>query len=305
MFLGSNPNCRVRVCFVAVKSMAINRKLPVVSSFWYGSDLSWMEALCIQSYLDNGHHFILYTAERLEGIPEGAEVRPASEIFWPPPFDISDNDRLRVAVFSDLFRLYLIQKTDCIWVDLDAYCVRPFDFDSPYVFGKSLSGGFLTGVLKLPKDSQTLTSMIDFLTSANPTQPWRGASLHRTNLRRTQRGEVWGIEALPWGCSGPKAFGHFLQHTGEEKYALPARVFYSFGNRDFWRMHSPKVATEDIEEDDVYSIHFYGHQRKKIAKQFSGVPRKGSYFERLCDRHNIDPGSQPVPAMDWMLKKTR
>lgn len=274
--------------------------LPVIASFWYGSNLSWLEAICIKSYLDCGHRFVLYTAEKLAGIPEGTEVRDASEILWPPPFDISDNDRLRVAVFSDIFRLRIIQKTGFVWVDLDAYCVRPFDFDTPYIFARSQRGTFPNGVIGLPSDSEMLDAMLNFLTSQNPSQPWRGARLQRINKRRTEQGETWGIETLPWGCSGPKAFAYFLSRSGEDRHAMVSDTLYPLPPEELWKLHAPQIATDTIERDGVYSVHIYGHQKKIIANTMSGLPRAGSYLERLCEKHNIDPRLQKIPTLKWM-----
>lgn len=56
-------------------SMQLKDSLPVIASFWYGSDLSWLEAVCIKSYLDRGHQFVLYTAGTLTGIPEGTDFQ--------------------------------------------------------------------------------------------------------------------------------------------------------------------------------------------------------------------------------------
>ncbi len=274
--------------------------LPTIASFWFGSDLSWLEALCIQSYLDRGHQFVLYTLHEIKGFPDGAKVRPAAEILWPAPFDLRPDDRLGVAVFSDIFRLRLLQKTEFIWVDLDAYCVKAFDFSSPYVFGQSHTGNFPTGVLRLPESSGTLAQMLDFVTSANPTQPWRGARMHRRNRRRVRSGETWGIEALPWGSSGPKAFGHFLRQTNEDTYAMTADVFYPLPPKELWKLHATSVPTEKIERDAVHSVHIYGHQKKWMAEKTDGLPIRASYLHRLCDRHAIDPTANPIPALGWM-----
>ena len=89
--------------------------LPQIASFWFGSDLSWLEALCIQSYLDHGHSFTLYAAHDIANIPNGVDLRHASEILWPAPFKLRPEDRLGVAVFSDIFRLKLLELTDFIW----------------------------------------------------------------------------------------------------------------------------------------------------------------------------------------------
>lgn len=282
--------------------MTTAEDLPVIASFWYGSDLSWLEALCIKSYLDRGHRFILYTAEPLAGVPDGTETRPAADILWPPPFDISDNDRLRVAVFSDIFRLRMVQSTGFVWVDLDAYCLRPFRFGTPYVFGRE-GNAIPSGVLGLPPDSPALAEMLGFVTSENPSQPWRGARLRKLNAQRVARGERWGIEDLPWGCSGPKAFGYFLAQSGEDGHAMPVEVFYPLTKAELRRLHDPNVATEDIERDGVHSVHVYGFQRMMIATEYAGLPVPGSYLERLCRRHDVDPHEQRMVALDWMLQK--
>jgi hypothetical protein len=275
---------------------------PVIASFWFGSDLSWLESLCIKSFLDRGHAFVLYTAEPITGVPDGTDLRDAADILWPPPFDISDNDRLRVAVFSDIFRIKMMQKTGYIWVDLDAYCVQPFDFASPYLFVRTERDTYPTGVLGFPQDSETLRAMMAFLTSPNPVQPWRGPRLKRRARQRIARGESWGIEALPWECSGPRALAHFLRQSGEADHAMAYDTFYPLRPEELWKLHAPFVLTEDIERPGVHSVHIYGHQKKIMALGMAGLPRPDSYLARLCDRHQIDPAKQPIPVLGWMQK---
>ena len=278
----------------------MGQKRPIIAGFWYGSDLSWLEALCIRSFLDHGHRFVLFTAHHVRGVPDGAEIRPASDILWPPAFDLRKNTRLRVAVFSDIFRLHMLQSTDFIWVDLDAYCVRPFDFESPYVFAPASDASYPNGVLRLPADSPTLVQMLEFVTSKNPTQPWRGSRLHRINAGRVQSGETWGIESLPWGCSGPRALGHFLRKTGEDQQALPSETLYPLAVDELWKLHDQKVCPTEIERAGVHSVHVYGHQKKWLAMQRSGLPLRGSYLDILCRRHSIDPARNPIALLEWM-----
>lgn len=276
--------------------------LPKIASLWVGSDLSWLEILCIQSFLDNGHAFTLYTVEAIKGVPKGAQLRPASDVYHPPPFDIADNDRHRVAVYSDIFRLKLIRQQPVIWADLDALCVRPFDFPSPYVFAKSKRDTYPTGVLGLPADAPVLSALHDFVVSDNPTQPWRGARLHRQNAARVAAGETWGIEALKWGVSGPLSFGHFLEQTGEARHAMAPQVLYPLAPEELWMLHAPSIATAQIEGPETRSVHIYGHQKKTMALEFGGLPRAGSYLDRLCQRHGIDPQAHPIEPLAWMQR---
>ncbi len=283
--------------------MTTRRNLPTIASFWFGSDLSWMEALCIQSYLDHGHRFVLYMAEDCANVPEGVDMKPASEIYWPPPFDVSDKSRLRVAVFSDIFRLKMIQKTGFVWVDLDAFCVLPFDFDTPYIFSISEAGLSPNGVLGLPQSSPTLENMLRFVTSDCPIQPWRGKRFHKKRQAAREQGEHWGIEDLNWGCSGPRLFGHFLQQSGEAVHAMPIEVLYPLIAADLRMLHDRHVATDEIEREGVCSVHFYGHQKKIIADHFDGLPVASSYLERVCERHSINPAAMPVERLPWMIQK--
>ncbi|WP_299352078.1 hypothetical protein [uncultured Shimia sp.] len=193
-----------------------------------------------------------------------------------------------------------MNKTSHIWVDLDAYCVEAFDFEANYVFGRAEDGSYPNGVLRLPPDSETLAHMTTFVTSPNPTQPWRGARLHRLNKARVDRGETWGIEALPWGCSGPKALTYFLEATGEDKHALPNQTFYPLSPAQLGQLHDPRVPVSDIERVGVYSVHIYGHQKRVIATRLGGVPLRGSYLDRLCQRHEINPTEHPVKAVGWL-----
>ena len=168
-----------------MKSGVRQKGLPVIAGLWVGSDLSWVEQVCIKSYLDNGHTFVLYLVDDILGIPNGVDVRRADEIFYPPPFNIKDNDRLRVAVYSDIFRLYLLLKTNYIWADMDAYCVQTFNFLGSFIFSQLKSGTVPTGIIRLPKNSEALRAMLDFVSMPNPVQPWRGPRLHQFRDRKS------------------------------------------------------------------------------------------------------------------------
>lgn len=278
----------------------MTRSLPIIASFWFGSDLSWLEQLCIQSFLDQGHTFVLYLPHEVQGIPAGVQTRPASEIFGPSPYPLHPDDRQGVAVFSDIFRLHLMQKSEAIWVDLDAYCVKAFEFSSDWVFAHSKANDFPTGVLRLPKTAQTLVLMLDFVMSANPTQPWRGQQVRRRNREMIAKGESWGIETLPWGSSGPKAFGHFLRQTGEDSHAMEAESLYPLAPKELWKLHDPRIAPNEIETETVHSVHIYGHQKKLMANRMAGLPVSGSYLDRLCKRHGVDAKAAPILRLGWM-----
>lgn len=108
-------------------------KLPIIQSLWIGDDLTNMEKLCIQSFIDNGHEFHLYTYTDIGGIPEGTIVKDGNEIL-PESEIFKTKHRSSVSKFSDWFRYALLSKHGNFWVDMDLICIRPFNFTDEIIF---------------------------------------------------------------------------------------------------------------------------------------------------------------------------
>ena len=59
----------------------------VVQSLWVGNPLSDMEKYSIQSFLNAGHEFHLFTYAPVQGVPKGVKIKdgnkvmPAKEVF--------------------------------------------------------------------------------------------------------------------------------------------------------------------------------------------------------------------------------
>src|SRR5206468_3047474 len=55
-----------------------------------------------------------------------------------------------LAAFSDLFRYRLLLDQGGWWVDADVFCLKPFDFTAPYVFGAEVKP-VASGIIKMPR----------------------------------------------------------------------------------------------------------------------------------------------------------
>ncbi len=128
-------------------------KLPVMSSLWIGP-LTPLERACIESFLRNGHAYHLYVYQTPRDLPPGVTVRDAREI-------LPENSVFRIvsgsgsgsyACFADLFRYKLLRDRGGFWVDTDVFCLRPFVFREPYVFGAE-DKPVANGVIKAPAGS--------------------------------------------------------------------------------------------------------------------------------------------------------
>ena len=76
----------------------------VFSTFWSGK-ITLREYVCINSFLANSHKYYIYSYEKLNGLPEGAELKNAEEII-PKEEYLLYKQKLpnRWDLFSDKFR---------------------------------------------------------------------------------------------------------------------------------------------------------------------------------------------------------
>ena len=273
--------------------------LPHIASFWTGSDLSFVEVLAAQSFLDAGHRFTLYTLDEVANVPKGIEIKNARDIL-APGFEVGPGLAHNNAVYSDIFRLRMIQETGAIWVDMDAYCLRRFVFPSEYVYGNASRQkkgfGIENGVLGLPKDSPCLTSMLDFLLSDQPIPPFFNGPRRKALSERAQRLESWGVESFKYMTTGPRTLDHFVRAYELEVYAMPSTVFYPGPNISSMAILDPSVPDSVYELEETRSVHIYGRTKGQLVDHFDGVLPRDCYLDRLCRRHGIDPAEFPLQA---------
>ena len=106
--------------------------LPVVRSFWFGTPLTWICDLTMNSYMSQGHQFELYTYDDIP-VPEGVQLRDANEIIPESEsfqmMNSIDGVRGRYSTFSNIFRYKLIHDKGGMWADLDSICIKPIKLE--------------------------------------------------------------------------------------------------------------------------------------------------------------------------------
>src|SRR5262249_7586060 len=147
-----------------------------------GDRLSIMEQLSIRSFMAHGHEYHLYTYGEVKNVPTRTVIRDASEIL--PKDNIFLYPAYKTyAGFANMFRYQLLYLRGGWWVDTDAVCVKPFDFESEYVFSSEIShAGFEQancGMIKAPARSELFG---------------KAAEICRSTDTRT----------LEWGQTGPQ-----------------------------------------------------------------------------------------------------
>lgn len=266
-----------------------------IAALWIGGSLSYLEQLCLKSFLDVGHHVKLYSYEPIDNAPEGCEMADANEVLSQENF-LRHGRTNSPALHSDLFRYHLLAKNDrTIWADTDAYCVKPFETESGHFYAWESADGINGGVLGLPADSETLRALLDFTADEYAIPSWYGDEYQRELEEKKAAGTPVHAGEMPWGVWGPHAITHFLKVTGELRHAMPIWTLYPFEYADRALMLRPGYDWKGHMKPDTYSIHFYGRRmRGRLIDKFDGVPRPRSMVGQLLKKHGIDPALAPL-----------
>jgi hypothetical protein len=109
-------------------------------TLWFGNKHTILQEVSWNSYIHHGHELNIYLYDMSIEVPEGAIKRDANEIIpedgiFLPTFE-SKSFGEGHSQFSDIFRIYMLKKTDLIWTDSDVVCLTDSWPDpKPYLFG--------------------------------------------------------------------------------------------------------------------------------------------------------------------------
>ncbi len=270
--------------------------LPIVASLWIGGSLSYIEQVCLKSFVDHGHRTILYTYGKVAGVPGGVEVLDANLIF-PNQNYIRHAKSGSPAVHADAFRYRMIELQNVIWVDADMLCMRPWDFGDQWVFGWEKPGRLVcNAVLGLPRFSKTLAKLNDLCKTEYPIPPWAKPE-EKERLEKAQAdGNPVHVSELEWGVWGPAALTHFLNETGEMEHVLPQMAFFPISFKYRRDLLKPGTVIDDQLDDGCYGVHLWNRRlRRRLVTHEDGIAHPESFLGRALARHGIDPAAAPIP----------
>ena len=272
---------------------------PKISSYWMGDSLSFIEQLCLKSFVDLGHKTILYSYEEISNAPDGVENRDARMILPEAEYlDFKGKEKPAPAVFSDKFRVHLMLKTDAIWVDCDIYAVKEFE-PLEYILPLEFSFQLSNAVLRLPKNSLALQNYANFLETPFPDFPenWTSQSHVMEEVNRVQNStnptHILDLKYYHWG---PFALTYFTKQTGEFKKSMPCNRFFPIPGFKTQQVLRPYEKMPHKIPIDGWAIHLYSSllKRKLRARVPDGNLPKHSYLNSLCKKHGVDPKDAPV-----------
>ncbi len=127
-----------------------------VHGLWISGELSALELLTINSFLDKKYNFILWSYEpdfsRISDkvtLRDAAEIIPKDKIFSYSQKNQYGHGKGSFAGFSDIFRYKLLHEYGGWWTDMDITCLKRLPEDSDYIFRSDKSEQHAVGNLML------------------------------------------------------------------------------------------------------------------------------------------------------------
>ncbi|MFP7569477.1 hypothetical protein [Marivita sp. S2033] len=267
-----------------------------VGTLWIGGPLSWMEQLCLKSFVDKGQKITLFSYEDIPNVPDGVIRRDGREIIDTDDF-IKYEQKNSFALFADWFRLHMIhQNPGMIWVDTDVYCHRPMTYDSDYVFGYELPGEHRVNnaILGLPSDSEALRQMLAFTDDRYSIAPFLPKKRQAEMRKKADKGKPVHVTQQPWGVWGPMMVTNYVHELGLEHHVQPLNAFYPITFRERTKFMRRAELAEGLITDETTALHLWASNKRQLGKLHDGLPPKGSYLERLVQEHKITPALAPI-----------
>ena len=267
-----------------------------VGTLWIGGPLSWLEQLCLKSFVDKGQTITLFSYEDIPNVPKGVIRRDGREIIDTDDF-IKYEQKNSYALFADWFRLHMIhQNPGMIWVDTDVYCHRPMEYDSDYVFGYELPGEHRVNnaVLGLPADSEALRQMLAFTDDRYSIAPFLPRKRQMEMRKKAEKGRPVHVSEQPWGVWGPMMLTHYVHMLGLQEHVQPLNAFYPITFRERFKFMRRAEIAEGLITDQTTALHVWASNKRQLGSLHNGLPPKGCYLDKLVQEHGITPALAPI-----------
>ncbi|WP_439143433.1 hypothetical protein [Planktotalea sp.] len=267
-----------------------------VGTLWIGGPLSWMEQLCLKSFVDKGQKITLFSYEDIPNVPEGVIRRDGRDIIDTDDF-IKYEQKNSFALFADWFRLHMIQQCPgMIWIDTDVYCHKPMTYESDYVFGYELPGEHRVNnaVLGMPPDSEILRQMIEFTDDRYSIAPFLPRKRQGAMRKMAAKGKPVHITEQPWGVWGPMMVTHFVHALNLEEHVQPLNAFYPITFPERFKFMRRAELAEGLITEETTALHLWASNKRQLGNNHNGLAPKDSYLERLVLEHNINPALSPI-----------
>jgi Glycosyltransferase sugar-binding region containing DXD motif len=237
-----------------------------IQTLWIGNRLSQMERIALASFVQLGHQVHLYAYTEVANVPDGVVMQNGNQVI-PATMLLESKAYKSYAECADLFRYKLLLDQGGYWVDTDVVCLKPFDFEQPFVFAleatdpvwrKEMGPAHATNsVLKAPKGSAIMACAFETALAKEP-------------------------QLLVWGEIGPVLMEKCITVYGLEAYVQDIEVFCPLGPWQWQRLLEPGADVGITGRS--YSIHLCQDMWRRAHVNKDQTFHPDCFYERLKRR---------------------
>jgi hypothetical protein len=217
--------------------------MEIANFFWHG-DLSYMQKKSLQSFVKNDFFVNLWSYSLYTDLPAGVVLKNAEEILdssWLEKHAFQDSNRSlernRIALFSDIFRIKVLESIGGWWFDLDCFCLKnasdfkELSLKNPFVIGREDAdrAGTATMNFASKKILKKLSKHIFMLVESD--------------------------QDRRWGFTGPLGVTCFLKNEGLFEITKEKKFFFPIPYEDYEDAYSSDkflICKEKIKSSYVY-----------------------------------------------------
>jgi len=246
----------------------------LINSFWYGENISCLEQLTVQSFIDHGHDFCIWTYNTniKKQLPEKTIIKNANKILDFSNFftynGCGDCNKGSIGGFSDIFRYFLLKHGYEWYVDMDVTCLNSFlELTEDIVLRPHKNTSVVANIIKIKGFNNILDEILE-----------------ETKAKVTKNNDSW---VLPL-----KIFKKHIFKNNLEKYIVPLNYF---GNDDIKQIDILLRSNIFLKPSSLpkFAIHWC-NTAISSGNWYNGKffynktnPVKFSMYEFLLKKHNI------------------
>ncbi len=267
-----------------------------ITGLWVGETLPLLARLCIQSFLDHGHEFQLFTYRPYDNIPSGATVRDAREIL--PESAVFYHENGSLAPFADWFRNEFLVREGGYWTDLDVACLSDDFPDADTWFCTQEKGLVAVGVIAFPPHHPLMEALRSMAEDPAAAAPWDSPeeSAARQHLAKQVSDVAERRRKAPWGHCGPEGFTRALRHFDMLSQSAPPSRLYPLHYTVWRKCYNGDCHLQSPELNNAWAIHLWGEMLRHEPDALENVSRS-SIVGQLLDKHLPGHAASAAPAV--------
>jgi hypothetical protein len=248
-----------------------------LNAFWTGSDLTYVEHLCLASAIAVGHNVDLWAYAPIGNVPatvtlrDACQVMPESKVIW-------NKRKNSPGVGADVFHLILQKQGRGCYIDCDLLFLKPI-IDADHIFGLDGQNYLNNAVIKLPAECPIIDANLSLIAAKPIVPPWWPLRRRVKQRLKALVGLDLKSDNLPWSTLGPTALSYFAKQYGLIDLALPTDVFYPNPSRLASAAFEPGSACRERITDRTVAVHLWNN---KIGALKEAPPPPGSLIYEYC-----------------------